>query len=304
VRPSSYVLPYVAVLTDFLTRDFADDTINILMTEYLPQAFASKGIRGRNVVINAMTKYFANKSYTRGSSLIKARYESIKDSAGDSDMARSETVNGIAILANTVPTAFWTIFHIYSDPTLLAEVRSQVDAITGISDDGRTREIHTSKLKDATLIASTLQEALRIRATGTGPRMIMEDITVGGNLLKKGGVAIIANKALHFSGDEWGSDVEAFRAERFCGKTPAHAFRGFGGGVNLCPGKTFAMTEIQALVAMLVMRFDLRPTDGKWQEPGQDTTNMSLQIAPPGHMTKVDIVSRPAAEDITWKFVP
>jgi len=76
-------------------------------------------------------------------------------------MARSETVNGIAILANTVPTVFWTIFYIYSDPKLLTDVRRQVDGITNISNDRRSREIRISKLKNATLIASALQEALR-----------------------------------------------------------------------------------------------------------------------------------------------
>ena len=97
----------------------------------------------------------------RGLLLIKVRYKSIKDTAEDSDMARSETVNGIAILANTVPTVFWTIFYIYSDPKLLTDVRRQVDGITNISNDRRSREIRISKLKNATLIASALQEALR-----------------------------------------------------------------------------------------------------------------------------------------------
>ena len=39
--------------------------------------------------------------------------------------------------------------------------------------------------------------------------------------------------------------------------------------------------EIMALVAMLVMRYDIQPVDGLWVELGQNLNNMSLSIAPP-----------------------
>jgi len=134
--------------------------------------------------------------------------------------------------------------------------------------------------------------------------MILEDITISDHLLCKGGIVIIVNKALHFNSDNWGSNAEAFRVERFCEKTPAHAFRGFGGGVNLCPGKGFATTEISAMVAMLIMRYNIRLVGGKWLEPGQDLTNMLLQIAPLGAIIKVGIIPRSVYVDVGWKFIP
>jgi cytochrome P450 len=250
-----------------------------------------------------MERYFDRKQYLDASRLIKARYATMKNNIVESDIARFETLNGIAILANTVPTAFWSIFHMFADPNLLAKVRSQVEAITSTSEDGSTRTINLRRLKEAPIIASLIQESLRHRATGIGPRMIMEDIKIGNSLLKKGSVAIIANKALHQNKEAWGPSVDDFDAERFNAKFPSHAFRGFGGGVNQCPGKAFAMVEVAALIAMLAMRFDLEPIgDRQWGEPGQDLTNMSLQVAPPLRRPMVAFVPRHEVEDVTWEF--
>lgn len=250
--------------------------------------------------------YFGSEYYLQGSDFVKTRRKTVHYEDLIGDIARSETVNGIAILGNSVPTAFWTIFHIYSDWGVLQTVRDQVSQITSLSPDGRTKFINISKLRDAPIIFSVLQEALRHRATGTGPRLVMEDISVGdeGYLLKRGSLVIIANKALHFDKEEWGDDVAAFRADRFCKKTPSRAFRGFGGGVNLCPGRGFAMVEVGALIAMLAMRYDIEPVVAGqgWREPGQKMTNMSLQIAPPGAKVVVDFVPRPGAMDFTWEF--
>jgi cytochrome P450 len=276
------------------------------MTTYLPGVIAKKALAGRKVVVEGFEQYFASGSYAGGSSLVKARYSALKDHIDDEDLARFECVNGIAILANTVPTAFWTIYHIFCDAFVLAEVRRQVTAITTseMSPAGLVRTIDLRKMKDAPIIFSAIQEALRLRATGTGPRMVMEDTFVGSQQyhLQKDSVVIIANQALHYDKAAWGDTANCFVADRFCGKTPAAAFRGFGGGINMCPGKGFAMMEVAALVAMLAMRFDLVPaTEAQWSEPGQDMSNMSLQIAPPKKQVKVDIVPRTDVPTL-WRF--
>lgn len=135
-------------------------------------------------------------------------------------------------------------------------------------------------------------------------RWSKRDMTVGDNqyLLKKNSMVIIANKAIHYDQKTWGETADVFRANRFCGKVPGHAFRGFGGGSNLCPGRGFAMVEVAALVAMLAMRFDLVPVGGNWFEPGQDLNNMSLQVAPPGRKVMVTIIPREGSSEQKWSF--
>jgi cytochrome P450 len=51
------------------------------------------------------------------------------------------------------------------------------------------------------------------------------------------------------------------------------AFRAFGGGKTLCPGRHFATTSIQALVALLVTKFDIV---GPADEGGNETTRIEI----------------------------
>ncbi|KAF7943272.1 hypothetical protein EAE96_011202 [Botrytis aclada] len=288
--------------------DFANDNVTLLLTKFLPNFVASKAIKGRAIVVEAMSDYFTNGAQKNGSSLVKARYSSLSTEMSHGDLARFECVNGIAIMTNTVPTAFWTIFQIFSDPELLEEVRKQVREITTTTQSLETgileSKINLRRLKDAPILFSAQQETLRFRATGTQPRMVMEDMIIGDNeyLLRKDSMVIIANRALHYDKKAWGETANSFHANRFCGKVPGHAFRGFGGGLNLCPGRGFAMVEVAALVAMLAMRFDLVPVGGSWVEPGQELNNMSLQVAPPGRKVMVSIVPREVSDKQKWSF--
>lgn len=280
-----------------------------MLTQSLPDFTAYKAKKSRATVVSAFRRYFANNSHEEGSALVKARHSTLSPEISLDDVAKFECVNGIGIMANTVPTTFWTFFHIFSDPSLLEEIRKQVRAITTISQSFETGileyKISVRSLKDAPLLFSVQQEALRFRATGTQPRTVMQDILIGKDqyLLEKDSVVIISNRTVGFDEATWGADADSFRADRFDNsKVPGCAFRGFGGGLNLCPGKNFALAEVAALMAMLVMRFDVVPEGGSWGVPGQDLSNMSLQIAPPGRKVLVTIVPRKGASQEKWGF--
>lgn len=42
------------------------------------------------------------------------------------------------------------------------------------------------------------------------------------------------------------------------------SFRAFGGGETLCPGRHFASSTILAVVAIVVLRFDITPVSGRF----------------------------------------
>jgi hypothetical protein len=67
------------------------------------------------------------------------------------------------------------------------------------------------------------------------------------------------------------------------------------------------MNEILACCAMLVLRFDVRPsrTGGaaeRWTHPGADGSNMSLIVNPPKGQVYVDVVERAGWGPGTWSF--
>ena len=99
----------------------------------------------------------------------------------------------------------------------------------------------------------------------------MEDYMLDGKyLLKKGGTVMIPGPVQHTSADAFGSTVHLFDHRRFLPTERKHnpiAFRGFGGGTTLCPGRHFATTEILAFTALMILRCDVSPSLGEWVYP-------------------------------------
>ncbi|KAL9029314.1 MAG: hypothetical protein Q9196_002420, partial [Gyalolechia fulgens] len=184
------------------------------------------------------------------------------------DMARMECVNGLAILANTVPSAFWTIVQIYSQPEVLERVR--VLAAAAVADEhqdmagSETRKRKTIDIlqiqRSPNKMQHLIQEVIRLRTTGIGPRVVREDVILQERyLLRKGSTVIIPNRAVHFDKDVWGDEADVFKEDRFSVSSPTNhgghkaaankvspkvsptAYRGFGGGATICPGKHFAI---------------------------------------------------------------
>lgn len=241
---------------------------------------------------------------------MKNRFELLVDHTDSrhSDLAKNENLINIAALSNTVPSAFWVIYHLFSDANLLEQVRTEVGELTTseVSAEGKTIcKINLQKLIQLPILSSLILETLRFRSTGTGPRLVMEDTFVGKDqqyLLKKDSLVIIANKTLHFDKRAWGETADSFRFDRFYGKTPANAFRVFGGGANRCPGQGIVTNIIAAFTGMFAMRFDIIPDGNDWTDPGQDLENMSTQSGPPKKEFMVNIVPRESAKDIVWSF--
>ncbi|KAK6852893.1 cytochrome P450 oxidoreductase [Apiospora arundinis] len=86
---------------------------------------------------------------------------------------------------------------------------------------------------------------------------------------------------LHTDHDFWVDEVDTFNHRRFLrdrsggGRSQSvnpFAFRAFGGGTTLCPGRHFATTEMMVLTALLALRFDVHPTNVKWAAPTTHNT--------------------------------
>jgi cytochrome P450 len=274
----------------------------------LPNILAPRAVAGREAVVSAMDRYYASGGHYQASQLTMARYTALKGTMDIADIARSECVHGLAVISNLVTAAFWTVWHVFSDPAVLSRVRDEVKSLAAIGwssiEDTRTRIVNVGRLKEAQFLFAVIQETLRIRARGTGPRMVLDDITLSGDEceyhIEKGSVLIIAHEGMHHNKAIWGLDADTFVADRFLpgSKIPTNAFRGFGGGANTCPGKGFATAEIAALVAMMVTSLDLRPAGGRWAEPGQDESNMAREHTPPLRKVMVNVIPRAGVKNV------
>ncbi|KAL9086304.1 MAG: hypothetical protein Q9165_007219 [Trypethelium subeluteriae] len=285
-----------------------------LVMGVLPSITARKGIAARAKVSKAFEQYFKNDSHTEGSILVIEKYKAaVKNGVSIEDWAPYEVGSAIAVLVNTTPTVFWMIFLVFSDSKLLADLRTEIESVMTIStDNGIVRSLDITQLKqDCPLLSSTFQEVLRYRSVAATVRQVMEDTVLNDSwLLKKDSILQMPSRIIHTTESIWGDDVDEFNARRFLKEyvpknvkqpSPA-AFRAFGGGTTLCPGRHFATTEVLAIATMFIMRYDITPLTGEWSLPTVESTNMTSAIMTPDNDIEVEVSLRKGYEEGEWAF--
>lgn len=288
----------------------------MILINLAPSITARKGNRGRRKVAAAFTQYFKTNGHKNGSKFVRDRYEvSVHNGCSVEDTAKFEVGGGFAMLVNTTPTVFWMLYHIFSCPNILRDTRQELATIT-LTDNVSgvpLRSLDIGRVKvDCPLLTSTFQEVLRYRSVSTSVRQVMEDTILDGQyLLKKDAILQMPSLVIHRDANIWGTDVKEFSHRRFMDehtgptgskKIPTAAFRGFGGGKTLCPGRHFATTEILAVVAMFVMRYEITPESGSWSPPTHTKTSIAAAVMEPDYDIPVNVEPRAGFEDGSWAF--
>ncbi|CAJ2505407.1 Uu.00g128010.m01.CDS01 [Anthostomella pinea] len=189
------------------------------------------------------------------------------------DIARYEVGGSIAILVNTAPAAFWTLLILYSHPGLLDDVRKEVDACTTTT---TTETGTTVRALDINVLKESFPSALLVPG-GTPP-------------------------PLHGHNRP---NIEDFEPRRFLPEEKQNrprdvCFRAFGGGKTLCPGRHFATNEVLAVVAVFIVRFDMKSVEGGGRMPTTVNTNVTSVVMEPDDDVQVEIKTRAGFEDVEW----
>ncbi|KAK6062830.1 25-hydroxycholesterol 7-alpha-hydroxylase 1 [Seiridium cupressi] len=251
-----------------------------------------KLLRARELVAAAMIEYINNGGNKSASGLVRLRYEHHREQFGfnHEDIARGELGNTFAVLGNTTPCAFWVLYHIFSDSKVLSDVLREVLAL-----------MHEE---------SKEEETMRFRAVNPGPRVLLDDVNLDNRyVLKKGAMLMIPAPVQHTDVMAWGDNAGEFDHMRFARKqTPGRkrpngvAFRAFGGGHILWPGRHFASTEIMAFAALLVLQFDVVPARGTWVEPTWRNSPAQAGFPVPDENIEVDLRPRDLNKKWTVTF--
>lgn len=177
-------------------------------------------------------------------------------------IAGHETTSGLLSFA---------LYFLSKHPEILAKAQAEVDKVLG---NKRPRVEHINQL---TYISQTLKEALRLQPTAPVFSVEpIEDTVVGeGYKVKKGEIIILLLPMLHRDPSVWGTDVEAFKPERFSAKNfkklPPNAWKPFGNGARACIGQPFAMQEAILVLSMILQRFDIQLSDPNYELKVKET---------------------------------
>ncbi|KAI0146831.1 putative cytochrome P450 [Xylariaceae sp. FL1272] len=218
-----------------------------------------------------------------------------------------------AFIINTVPVTFWTVAHIVKDLDLLSTVRSEVFSAIELDSRGANirnkpepREVvlDTVRIRQrCPTLQLTLEETLRYISSSISTLAVKEDVLLDNEyLLKKGALVQIAATAIHSNPQIWGPNAAAFDVSRshqiHDKQIHPSAFRIFGGGSGLCPGRHLARDEILAFAAMFIYIFDVEAV-GKL--PAHNSTDMLSVMKPEGDMW-VTISRREGVGPLHWRF--
>ncbi|KAI1413780.1 cytochrome P450 [Hypoxylon sp. FL1857] len=271
--------------------------IMFLMLNLLPHWVFKQGIQGREQVVKSFALYQLEGGFNEGSTFIQ-RWVKHFTAQGipEPDIARFHVGSMFALVANTIPTALWTIYHIVSEPSVLEACREEVSH--AVQETEGVCIIDSDYIKNSCpTLLSTFQEVMRFHGMGNSVRVADEDQMLDGKyLIKKGGLVMIPTRVQHRLRSVWGDDVDILNHRRFLKRAGANrhnpvAFRGFGGGTTLCPGRHFATTEILLFAAMILLRFDVYPNSSQAEAMEQPDSEIDIELRP-----------RPGA-DKTWRFL-
>ena len=152
--------------------------------------------------------------------------------------------------------SFWLVVHILFTPGLAESIREEIQP--AIRPDGSLDGNYT--YSSCPRLNGLWLETLRVSANSAAVRNVTSDTTVGGKLLRKNHKMLSSARQLDFSSIDFGDNIDEFDADRFIKNSSLHhspAFRPFGGGPTLCPGRFLAKHMALSFVALLLHRFDV-----------------------------------------------
>lgn len=266
-----------------------DHGLSMLLADVWPSVTARRAYRGREKLVAALADYLEAGYWEDGAcELVQERIRTALAHGWQlREVARSELSFLFAGIVNVTTTTFWILLQVYADAELLARVRREIESVMTLKwcdretiRTGRKSSVSAVEVArsgdgfECPMLSAVYQECLRLGSETSSTRLVKEDTLLADTwFLAKGSVLQIAGGVMHADASLWGDNVAGFHPERFL-QTDAgsnssekstakqNGFRAFGGGKTLCPGRYFAMNQIQAFVIMIVLQFDLRPLSG------------------------------------------
>ncbi len=177
--------------------------------------------------------------------------------------ARDEAMTLFIAGHETTATALaWTYYLLATHPEVEAKLLAEVDALGG-------RPPGLSDLANLRYGGMVVKEAMRLYPpTYFFPREVAEDFELGGYLMRPGDIIHLVPYVTHRD-SRWWDEPEMFRPERFTPEAeaarPDYAYFPFGGGPRVCIGNSFAMMEMQLILAAIAQRYRLRLAEGQGQ---------------------------------------
>ncbi|KAF2088039.1 cytochrome P450 [Saccharata proteae CBS 121410] len=227
----------------------------------IPRPWSGKMLAALARVQGSLSRYFELPKERRSDAswLIQAmEAEMVAAGINTTDVAANVFLIYWGINANAWKVAFWLLTHLIFDPSLLISTRSEISQAAVHSP---TPSAFYANLEACPHLMAAYHETLRLTVGSIGTRDVTTPTHIGGKQLQPGARIIIPFRSMLTDTSAFGPDSTTFDSARFL-NNPELAYspyyKPFGGGDTYCPGRFLAKAEVVTVVALAVLRFDLR----------------------------------------------
>uniref|UniRef100_A0A4W2HWG7 Phylloquinone omega-hydroxylase CYP4F2-like n=1 Tax=Bos indicus x Bos taurus TaxID=30522 RepID=A0A4W2HWG7_BOBOX len=155
----------------------------------------------------------------------------------------------------------WILYNLAKHPEYQERCRQEVQDLLR---DRESKEIEWDDLAQLPFLTMCIKESLRLHppVTSISRRCTQDIVLPDGRVIPKGVVCLIDIFGTHHNPSVWQDpevyDPFRFDPENIKGRSPL-AFIPFSAGPRNCIGQTFAMTEMNVVLALTLLRFRFRP---------------------------------------------
>ncbi|XP_022359669.1 24-hydroxycholesterol 7-alpha-hydroxylase isoform X1 [Enhydra lutris kenyoni] len=164
-----------------------------------------------------------------------------------------------ASLSNAVPVAFWTLAFVLSHPTVHETILEGISSVFGTAGKDKMK-VSEDDLKKLPLIKWCILEAIRLRAPGVITRKVLKPVKILNYTVPSGDLLMLSPFWLHRN-PKYFPEPALFKPERWKkANLEKHAFLdqfvAFGSGKYQCPGRWFALLQIQICIILILYKYD------------------------------------------------
>ncbi|KAL4976055.1 cytochrome P450 [Aspergillus desertorum] len=232
----------------------------------LPGFLSGDMLAAKKGLVDGFVAYFALARAERGHEnyWVNGVEDSLRQmNVANEDIARIFMLQTWAILGNMYKMAFWLVAHILHDAALFDAITAEIRPAVVLETAGRGQGIridHRYLSEQCPKLDSLFSEVLRLTMTAPMARDVAETTTVGGRQLRAGNRVLVLYRQLHLDRATWGPAPQTLQAERFIadsGLKSSIAYRPWGAGKTICPGRFLARSAVFTFVACLFLGVDV-----------------------------------------------
>ncbi|XP_014728372.1 PREDICTED: 24-hydroxycholesterol 7-alpha-hydroxylase [Sturnus vulgaris] len=188
-----------------------------------------------------------------------------------------------AAQANAVPVAFWTLAFILSNPAIYKKVIEDLASVFGKAGKDKL-EVSEEDLKKIPFIKWCTLEAIRLRSPGAITKKVINPIRIKNFIIPTGDMLMLSPYWLHRN-PKYFPDPEMFKPDRWKEANLEKnafldSFVAFGGGKHQCPGRWFAIMEIQLFVVLFLHKYEFVLLDAVPKESPLHLVGTQQPMAP------------------------